>query len=175
MKLILKCWSSNEDYSADCDFAKVEIDSEHARVVRDRMDMVKRLKAEDVNFHRLTFWDRGPDFFGYPRASEDDQDEGGAGRGEERRSLLDRVDHEERVEAEVTLTGESIQRMDYVFLHVTEDDVWWEGCPKHASVLIDTAHVGREALERASPMPEEEPAPRLAASRGGAAAGRSGR
>ncbi len=63
MRVVLKTWSSNPDYSAGCDYAVVEIDEEFAKLALRRISVLCGQKAVDPSLYETYYWDSSAEYF----------------------------------------------------------------------------------------------------------------
>ena len=63
MRVVLKTWSSNPDYSAGCDYAVVEIGEEFAKLALRRIDVLREQKALDSSISETYYWDSSAEYF----------------------------------------------------------------------------------------------------------------
>jgi len=63
MRVVLKVWSSNPDYSTGCDYAAVEISQELAKLMLRRINVLSEQKALDPALYETYYWDSSPEYF----------------------------------------------------------------------------------------------------------------
>ncbi len=63
MRVILKVWSSNPDYSGGCDCAAVEISEELAKLSLRRIAVLREQKTTDASAYETYYWDSSPEYF----------------------------------------------------------------------------------------------------------------
>lgn len=64
MRVVLKVWSSNPDYSAGCDYAVLEITAELAKLTLRRINVLSEQKPLDPSLYETYYWDSSPEYFG---------------------------------------------------------------------------------------------------------------
>src|SRR5882672_9328599 len=72
VRVVLKVWSSNPDYSAGCDYAVVEIGEEFSKLALRRINVLCEQKVLDPAACETYYWDSSPQYFSswIDRASE---------------------------------------------------------------------------------------------------------
>ncbi len=63
MRVVLKTWSSNPEYSGRCDYAVVEIDEEFAKLALRRINVLREQKAHDPSISETYYWDSSAQYF----------------------------------------------------------------------------------------------------------------
>ena len=63
MRVVLKVWSSNPDYSAGCDYAVVEGSDEFAKLALRRINVLCEQKALDPSLYETYYWDSSAQYF----------------------------------------------------------------------------------------------------------------
>lgn len=154
-KLILRTYSSDENYNGDCDFAYIEIDRERARRILERMDLLHETYCRDRELFKMHFWD-WVDFFHYSNSEDDESGE--IPEGFEERlpdSLLDE-DAWTIMDPEFELPERLSERTECNFLVVCEfgtkdrpnQEIEWQCYPKHTDVRITTTTLSRKLIEQ---------------------------
>jgi hypothetical protein len=57
VRVVLKVWSSNPDYSAGCDYAVVDIAEEFSKLALRRINVLCEQKAVDPSVYETYYWD----------------------------------------------------------------------------------------------------------------------
>ena len=63
MRVVLKVWSSNPDYSGGCEYAAVEISEDLAKLTLRRINVLSEQKALDPSLYETYYWDSSPEYF----------------------------------------------------------------------------------------------------------------
>ena len=63
MEIVLRTFSTNCDYNADCDCGVIEVTPQLLDVVRRRVAIAQQALSQDKELWGLYFWDGGPDFY----------------------------------------------------------------------------------------------------------------
>lgn len=63
MRIILKVWSSNSDYSDGSEYAAVEISQELAKLMLRRINVLSEQRALDPALCETCYWDYSPEYF----------------------------------------------------------------------------------------------------------------
>lgn len=136
--LVTNVWSSDEDYSADCDYAVLEIRPKFTDNLRAHMAKAREQKAQDKDFWSLQWHDYSPTF-----VSAADVDLG----EEEFESLASGEDFIIIERPDDWLEGVG-QRLDFCVLvaHAGEG-VFWQGIPKHTGLRVETVELRERDLK----------------------------
>lgn len=131
MKLALKVWSSNPEYSGDIDYAFVALTPDLIRLIDKRVKMAQALRLEDSALQALYFWDYTPEW----RSIDCDA---GVIDDDEVYELPDDFD----------LTNYEQQRTECDRMIVEPDgDVLFKCNPKHCDFTVSTAYIPKELLK----------------------------
>ena len=63
MRVVLKVWSSNPDYTAGPDYAVVEIGEEFSKLALRRINVLCEQKAVDPSVYETYYWDFSAQYF----------------------------------------------------------------------------------------------------------------
>jgi hypothetical protein len=63
VRVVLKTWSSNPDYSAGCDYAVVDIGEEFAKLALRRIGVLCEQRAIDPSLNETYYWDSSAEYF----------------------------------------------------------------------------------------------------------------
>ncbi len=145
MKLVLKAFSSNEDFTGDCDYAFLDLTKEYAEMLLKRIEKAQRMKAEDSCFYAVKYWDASCEYFKYHDGFEQAQDANG-------KSLEEAINSEEyAVVTDFTPPEDSYARSDCDQAVVDHESVRWMCYPKHCdSTTIDTMRLLLDVIEQAA-------------------------
>lgn len=64
MRVLLKVWSSNPDFSDGCDYATVEMSEELAKLTLRRIGVLSEQSAVDPSLYETYYWDSSAEYFG---------------------------------------------------------------------------------------------------------------
>ncbi len=115
--------------------AVVEMTPELAKTILERAKVVKQWKERDSQLLRAVYYSRDVDICAY--------------------------DQELTVEEQETLTsenpvikeknpfeGKETERVEYMQMHIDEDDIWWRFSAKHSGVMSETRPIHLNELEK---------------------------
>jgi hypothetical protein len=150
MKVVLNTWSTSEDYNADCDYALVDLTSNLAARILTRMNLIDRLRKDDMALHEVSFWDATAEFFATP--DEESLAEYLPEDGDSFTVLPEGIE----------IPVDSFQRTDCDRLNIdvcgSDLEVSWRSYPRHVTLQITTTSVPRSFLEKvAGRMPSAAP------------------
>jgi hypothetical protein len=152
MRVILKVWSSNPDYSGGADYAAVDITEELAKLTLCRMNLLGEQKALDAAVYETNYWDSSAEYFS-PRAvrqiEPDEIVESNSGLEE----ILDRieVDIKETVKAppDFQVPEGHIVAVECAQMIVRDGGIAFTALLRHSDIYLTTAEVPREIIESA--------------------------
>lgn len=142
--VLLKVTSSNEDYSAGCDYAVVEMTPPLAQQCLMRIALLKELKSRQDALHEMHYWDNEPRFFRWFDGLETLRDV-------ELQEPVDQVldKHSSCIpDAPIRIPEDAVQGTDCLYMVVGENEVYWEAIPRHAAIRVSTAEIDRKTLEK---------------------------
>jgi hypothetical protein len=147
MKLLLRTWSSVDDYNADITSAFVDISKEMAQTILKRAKMFKELQAQDEDLVEMCFWvgSKGPSFLttsklilrGFTEPEREELDEEGC-------LTAEKFPHIEDIDPEKDGSSD----MDLIRMLITDDYVIWEADVKYANVTISTEGLSLAEIEK---------------------------
>ncbi len=154
MRVILKVWSSNPDYSGGADYAAVDITGELAKLALRRMNLLSEQKALDAAVYETDYWDPSAEYFS-PRAvrqiEPDEIVESNSGLEE----ILDRleVDIKETVKAppDFQVPEGRVVAVECAQMIVRDGGIAFTALLRHSDIYLTTAEVPREIIEAALP------------------------
>lgn len=147
MRVILKVWSSNPDYSGGADYAAVEITEELAKLTLRRMNLLGEQKALDGGVYETYYWDPSAEYFSSLAVRQIEPDEINSGLGE----ILDRleVDIKETVKAppDFQVPEDQIVAVECAQMIVREGGIAFTALLRHSDIYLTTAEISRGVLE----------------------------
>ena len=150
MRVILRVWSSNPDYSTGCDYAAVEISQELAKLMLRRINALSEQKALDPALYETYYWDSSAEYFSpwaVPPAEPGEIDAPTAALEEILNSL--EVDTEEAVIAprDFRVSESHIAAVECSQMVVRDGGIAFTALLRHTDIYLTTAEVSREVLE----------------------------
>lgn len=152
MRVILKVWSSNTDYSGGADYATVDITEELAKLTLCRLNLLGEQKALDAAVYETNYWDSSAEYFSplaVRQIEPDEVVESNFGLEE----ILDRleVDIKETVKAppDFQVPEGHIIAVECAQMTVRDDGIAFTALLRHSDIYLTTAEVPREIIEAA--------------------------
>jgi len=150
MRVVLRVWSSNPDYSAGCDYAVVEIGEELAKLALRRINVLRDQKPLDPSISETYYWDFSAQYFSpcMNRASEPEEIQAACFELEEALEEL-QVDTCEVATAlgDFNVLESQIARVECAQMIVREEGIAFTAIPKHTSIYLTTAEISKQFLE----------------------------
>jgi len=140
MRLLLATHSSNSEYNAECDYAILDLTKELARAILKRIVLVSKLKKDDPDLCRMSFWDYSARFIACGTIEDEDFMEG----------FDDRVELPEGFDTNTSWFKQQRTDMDRMF--VDEDSVYWESIPKHTDIYVETRALPVDLIRQVAEM-----------------------
>lgn len=134
MKLLLRTFSTVEDFYGECDWAFVDITKELAQTILKRAKAFKKAKEADDCLVEMNFWDTSACFFEYSKLPKE---------------LHDKLHDEEWMITEETYSEEDAQRTECDVMTILDNYVYWEMIPKHTDIRITTGSIPLAEIEKA--------------------------
>lgn len=152
MRVVLKVWSSNPDYSAGCDYATVEISEELAKLTLRRIDVLSEQKALDPSLYEMYYWGSSPEYFSPWVAysiESGDLEKPGAGLEEMLESL--EVDTRETVTAPpgFCVPERQIVVAECSQMVVREGGIAFSALVRHTDIYVTTAEIQKDVIASA--------------------------
>ena len=150
MRVVLKTWSSNPDYTAGCDYAVVEIDAEFAKLALRRISVLCEQKALDSSLYETYYWDSSAEYFSpwVNRASPPTEVQES---GVELEKTLDdlEVDMQEVVTAPAAfrVPESQIGAVECAQMIVREESIAFNALLRHTDIYVTTAEISKQVLE----------------------------
>ncbi len=154
MRVVLKVWSSNPDYSGGCDYAVVEISEEFAKLTLRRINVLNEHKALDHSLCETYYWDSSPEYFNpwVNRASQP---------GEVRESGVDLEEILENLEVgtreivtaplDFRISESQIVAVECVQMIVRDSGIAFTGLLRHSDIYVTTAEIQKDVIASALP------------------------
>ncbi len=150
MRVVLKTWSSNPDYSAGCDYAVVEIGEEFAKLAVRRINVLREQKALESSISETYYWDSSAEYFSpwVNRASQQSElEESGFDLGETLEHL--EVDAREVVTApaDFRVLESQIAAVECAQMIVREEGIAFNALLRHTDIYVTTAEISQQVFE----------------------------
>lgn len=150
MRVVLKVWSSNPDYSAGCDYAVVDIAEEFSKLALRRINVLCEQKAVDFSVYETYYWDFSAQYFSpwANRASQPSEaPESGFELGETLEDL--EVDTREVVTAPAgfRVLDSQIAAVECAQMIVREGSIAFNALLRHTDIYVTTAEIPKQVLE----------------------------
>jgi hypothetical protein len=148
-QVALRCWSSNDQYNADFDYALVTVTPALVALAEKRHAQFDVIDDGHSTCARIHYYDCTPEYFSEADLSswmEDFADDAPADLGAT--SLIDGGECEFLPSGFNPRDGDESGdfRSECDHMVVTRDGVAWECTPKHSSITISTAYIGWKDL-----------------------------
>lgn len=152
MRVILKVWSSNPDYSGGADYAAVDITEELAKLTLCRMNLLGEQKALDAAVYETYYWDPSAEYFS-PRAVRQIEPDEIVESNSRLDEVLDRleVDIKETVKAppDFPVPEGHIVAVECAQMIVRDGGIAFTALLRYSDIYLTTAEVPREIIEAA--------------------------
>lgn len=130
---VLRTFYTN-DYNADCDAAIIEDTPALRAMIRERVTIMKTLKAAQPGLWSMSYWDGHATYVSYSTLTSmglDNAFEGGDGEVEEH---------------DIALGEDMGERIECAEMIVTDDAIYWKCVPKHSEIDLHTAEISIKYL-----------------------------
>jgi len=150
VRVVLKTWSSNPEYSGGCDYAIVEIDEHFAKLALRRINVLREQKALDSSISETYYWDSSAEYFspwGNRASPPTEVQESGV---ELEKTLDDlEVDMREVVTAPATfrVPESHIGAVECAQMIVREEGIAFNALLRHTDIYVTTAEISKQVLE----------------------------
>jgi len=152
VRIVLKVWSSNPDYSAGCDYAVVEISEEFSKLALRRIEVLFEQKAVDPSLYETYYWDSSAQYFSpwVNRALQPSEVQESGFRLAETLEDLE-VDTREVVTApaEFRVLESQIAAVECAQMIAREGSIAFNALLKHTDIYVTTAEIPKQILESA--------------------------
>ena len=150
MRVVLKTWSSNPDYSAGCDYAVVEIGEEFSKLALRRINVLCDQKAVDPSLNETYYWDSSAQYFSpwvNPASQPSEVQESGFELEETLEDL--EVDTREVVTApaDFRVLESQIAAVECAQMIVREGSIAFNALLRHTDIYVTTAEISKQVLE----------------------------
>lgn len=150
MRVVLKTWSSNPDYSAGCDYAVVEIGEEFSKLALRRINVLCEQKVVDPSLYETYYWDSSAQYFSpwTNHASQPSEVQESGFELEETLADLE-VDTREVVTAPVDfrVLDSQIAAVECAQMIVREGSIAFNALLRHTDIYVTTAEIPKQVLE----------------------------
>ena len=158
MRVVLRTWSSNPEFSGGCDYAVVEIGEEFAKLALRRIGLLCEQKALDSSISESYYWDSSAEYFspwGNRANPPSELEESGFDLGDTLEHL--EVDTREVVTApaDFQVPESQIATVECAKMIVSEGGIAFNALLRHTDIYVTTAEISRQLLEsvgRGSPL-----------------------
>lgn len=144
-RFILRTWSSDEDYNADCDYGVIEITTTYARSLLKKIAIAKKLNVNS-NFLSLCYADYSVDYFVDTGIFDLCEESLRNTLFEDGPAFLNNNDICELPEI-FKIPDDNIQRIDVASVRINENGCSYEATPKHTNIVISTPHISHDFLK----------------------------
>jgi len=152
MRVILKVWSSNPNYSDGCDYAAVEISQELAQLMLRRINVLSEQKAVDPALYETYYWDSSPEYFNpwVNRASQPGEVQESGVELEEILENLE-VDTREIVTAplDFRVSESQIAAVECSQMVVRDGGIAFSALVRHTDIYLTTAEIQKDVIASA--------------------------
>jgi hypothetical protein len=150
VRVLLKVWSSNPDYSAGCDYAVVDIGEEFSKLALRHINVLCEQTAVDPSVYETYYWDFSAQYFSPSanRASQSSEVQESGFELEETHEEL-QVDTCEVATAlgDFHVLESQIARVECAWMIVREEGIAFTAIPKRTSIYLTTAEISKQFLE----------------------------
>jgi len=152
VRVVLKTWSSNPEYSGGCEYAIVDIGAEFAKLALGRINVLREQKALDSSILETYYWDSSAEYFSpwVNRASQPSEvQESGV---ELEKTLEDlEVDTREVVTApaDLRVPESQIGAVECAQMIVREGGIAFNALLRNTDIYVTTAEISKQVLESA--------------------------
>lgn len=150
MRIVLKVWSSNHEYSAGCDYAVVEIGEEFSKLALRRIHVLCEQKAVDPPLYEAYYWDSSAQYFS-PCVNRAIQPGEVQESGFELAETLDDLEVDARdvvtAPAEFQLLESHIAAVECAQMIAREGSIAFNALLRHTDIYVTTAEIPKQVLE----------------------------
>lgn len=150
MRVVLKVWSSNPDYSAGCDYAVVDIGEEFSKLALRRINLLCEQKAVDPSVYETYYWDFSAQYFSHwaNRASQPSEVQES---DFELAEMLEDLEVDTRevltAPAEFRVLESQIAAVECAQMIVREGSIAFNALLRHTDIYVTTAEITKRVLE----------------------------
>ena len=152
MRVLLKAWSSNPEYSGGCDYAAVEMSKDLAKLMLRRIDIQSEQSAVDPPLYETYYWDSSAEYFG-PWATHPVEPGEQAALDAGLAQMLERleVDTKEIVIAppDFQVPESQVVAVECAQMIVRDSVIAFAALLRHTDIYLTTADIPKEIIESA--------------------------
>ena len=150
MRVVLRTWSSNPEYSGGCDYAVVEIDAEFAKLALRRINVLCEQRGLDPSLYETSYWDSSAEYFspwGNRVSQRSEVQESGYELGEALEGL--EIDTREAVTApaDFRVPESQFAVVECAQMIVREEGIAFNALLRHTDIYVTTAEISKQVLE----------------------------
>jgi hypothetical protein len=153
VRVVLKTWSSNPDYSAGCDYAVVDIGEEFAKLALRRIDVLCEQKTVDPSLYETYYWDSSTQYF-CPWGNRNSQPSEVQESGFELEETLEDLEVDTRevvtAPADFRVLESQIAAVECAQMIVREGSIVFNALLRHTDIYVTTAEISKQVLESSS-------------------------
>jgi hypothetical protein len=150
VRVVLKTWSSNPEYSGGCDYAVVDISEEFATLALRRIGVLCEQKAVDPSLNETYYWDSSAEYFS-PWATRVSQPSELQESGVELEKTLDDLEADTRevvtATADFRVLDSQIAVVECAQMIVRADGIAFNALLRHTDIYVTTAEISKQVLE----------------------------
>lgn len=150
MRVVLKVWSSNLDYSAGCDYAVVDIGEEFSKLALRRINALCEQKAVDPSVYETYYWDFSAQYFS-PWANRASQPSEVQESGLELEETLEDLEVDTRevvtAPADFRVLDSQTAAVECAQMIVREGSIAFNALLRHTDIYVTTAEIPKQVLE----------------------------
>lgn len=150
MRVVLKVWSSNPDYSAGCDYAVVDIGEEFSKLALRRINALCEQKAVDPSVYETYYWDFSAQYFS-PWANRASQPSEVQESGLELEETLEDLEVDTRevvtAPADFRVLDSQTAAVECAQMIVREGSIAFNALLRHTDIYVTTAEIPKQVLE----------------------------
>ena len=150
MRVVLRIWSSNPEYSGGCDYAVVEIGEEFAKLALRRINTLREQKAVDPSLNETYYWDSSVEYFS-PWANGASQPSEVQESGFELEKTLEDLEIDTRevvtAPADFQVPESQIATVECGKMIVSEGGIAFNALLRHTDIYVTSAEIPKQVLE----------------------------
>jgi hypothetical protein len=131
MNLLLKAWSSDENYDADIGFVYVDLNKALVEKILKRMSLFSTTKAVDDMAWNTNYWCHEGIYLSHDKVEDE---------------LASKVTNEEVVKTKKKWDFEQGEHIECNQMCIDADAVWFTAIPKHTNIRIESARIPLDTL-----------------------------
>ena len=150
MRVILRVWSTNPDYSGGCNYAVAEISEELAKLMLRRLNVLREQKTLDPSIFETYYWDYSAQYFSlWPNRPIEAQEPGNACFELEKTLEELQVDTCEMISVpdDFHVPDSQIDAVECAQMIVREEGIAFTAIPKHTDIYLTTAEIPKHVLD----------------------------